>query len=98
MPRRYRLTPAAQRDLDDIFDYSASQFGLAQAERYTAELQAACEQLADQPTRAQDSSAIRAGYRRWPVGRHMIWLRVETDGITVIRILHQRMDVAARLP
>jgi toxin ParE1/3/4 len=37
----YRLSPAAQRDLDDIFDHTARQWGVAQAVRYTQVLAAA---------------------------------------------------------
>ncbi len=38
----YRLSPAAQADLDEIFDYSAAHWGLEQALRYTQMLADAC--------------------------------------------------------
>jgi len=34
----FRLSPAAQVDLDGIFDYTVQQWGLEQAERYTQAL------------------------------------------------------------
>jgi plasmid stabilization system protein ParE len=38
----YRLSPRAQRDLDGIFDYTVTQWGLPQALRYTDLIEAAC--------------------------------------------------------
>ncbi|MDP0500303.1 MAG: type II toxin-antitoxin system RelE/ParE family toxin [Verrucomicrobiota bacterium JB022] len=36
---------------------------------------------------------VRVGYRKYPVGRHVIYYRVQPDALEVVRILHQRMDV-----
>lgn len=83
--------PAAQGDLDEIFDYTVRQWGLEQAVRYMAEFEYAFAALAAEPGQATDSSDIRVGYRRAIVGRHAIYLRAENYGISVVRILNQRM-------
>lgn len=93
----YRLSPAAQRDLDDMFDYSLAQWGLAQAMRYTDLIAAACADLAETPQRAQRCDNIRPGYRRRSIERHMIYFRVTDYGIAIVRILHQRMDAGSHL-
>lgn len=97
MPERsgvtYRLAPAAERDLEAIFDYTVREWGLRQAEHYAAVIENACARLAEAPELAQDCGYIRAGYRRAAVGRHVLYFRVEEWGIAVVRILHQRMDV-----
>lgn len=93
----YRLSPAAQADLDGIFDYTVRQWGLKQAERYTQALADACVRLAEAPGQAQDCAYIRAGYRRAAVQRHVIYFRVEDYGIAIIRILHARMDAPRHL-
>lgn len=87
-----RLSPAAQGDLDAIFDYTVQRWGLEQAVDYTQAMQSAWTALAQAPDRSQDCGHIRSGYRRAAVGRHVIYFRVESWGIAVIRILHQRMD------
>lgn len=93
----YRLTPGAQLDLDDIFDYSVARWGLLQAQRYTDLIEAACADLAEAPLQAQACGYLRPGYRRRGVERHVIYF-VPTDyGIAVVRILHQHMDAARRL-
>lgn len=93
----FRLSPAAQADLDGIFDYSVRQWGVDQALRYTQELEDLCAALAQAPTHASDCGHIRPGYRRGAAGRHFIYFRVEDYGIAVIRILHQRMDAPRHL-
>jgi toxin ParE1/3/4 len=93
----FRLSPAAQDDLDGIFDYTVRQWGLEQAVRYTRSIEEACTRLAQTPTLAQDCAYIRPGYRRGVVGRHVIYFRVEDYGIAIIRILHRRMDAPRHL-
>lgn len=90
----YRLSPAAQRDLDAIFDYTVAQWGFAQALDYTDLIEATCNELANAPRQAPVCDHIRPAYRRRSVGRHIIYFRVTMNGINVIRILHQRMNAA----
>lgn len=93
----FRLSPAAENDLDGIFHYTVQQWGFEQAVRYTQTLEKACAALAEAPGRAQDCSHIRSGYRRSAAGRHFIYFRIEDYGIAVIRILHQHMDAPRHL-
>lgn len=88
----FRLSPKAQGDLDQIFDYTAARWGLAQALRYLDHLEDACAILAESPHQAQNCDDIRPGYRRRGVERHVIYFRETDCGITVMRILHQRMN------
>lgn len=93
----YRLSPAAQADLDGLFDYTVQQWGLEQALRYAQAIADACNRLALAPMQSQDCAHVRAGYRCLPVGRHVLYFRVEGGGIAIIRILHARMDAPRHL-
>jgi toxin ParE1/3/4 len=93
----YRLTPRAQRDLDGVFDYTVTHWGLSQAIRYTDHIEAACADLVEAPQQAQGCANIRPGYQRRGVEQHVIYFRPTSYGIAVIRILHQRMDAARHL-
>jgi toxin ParE1/3/4 len=84
----FRLAPKAQADLDGIFDYTVSRWGLDQAIRYVDLIEAACSSLARAPLQSQDCTAIRPGYRRRNVEQHVIYFRQTGYGIAVIRILH----------
>jgi toxin ParE1/3/4 len=93
----YRLSPKAQRDLEAIFDYTVERWGLPQALRYTDLVEAACAKLAEAPLQSQDCAIIKSGYRRRNIEQHAIYFLQADYGIAVIRILHQRMDVAQHL-
>lgn len=87
----------AQRDLDEVFDYTMARWGLPRAMRYADLIEAACADLAEAPRQARGCADIRPGYRRRGVGRHVIYFRPTDYGIAVIRILHQRMDAMRHL-
>lgn len=88
----FRLTPAAQRDLSSIWDYTQERWGVRQAEKYVIEIRAAIERLAADPDRGRPCDEIRAGYRRLGVGHHVIFFTESSDGADIIRVLHQRME------
>jgi toxin ParE1/3/4 len=87
-----RLSPAAERDLEDIWKYPRREWGLEQADRYIDLLTAAFKVLAEAPKSAPACDHIRPGYRRRNVERHKIYFRSTKYGIAIIRILPDRMD------
>jgi toxin ParE1/3/4 len=94
---RYRLTPAAQRDLSAIWDYTLERWDARQAETYIYEIRAAIERIADDPLRGRACDDIRAGYRRYGIGSHLVFYVENAGGVDVIRIIHQRMDPTLHL-
>jgi toxin ParE1/3/4 len=95
---RYLLSPAAQADLGQIWNYTHDRCGIDQAEEYLRELQRAIERAAANPRIGRAGDEIRPGYRKLAAGSHMLFYRVSADGeIDVVRILHQRMDVDRHL-
>jgi toxin ParE1/3/4 len=97
MPR-FVLTKAAKEDLKSIGRYTAETWGREQRNRYLALLDTSMHDLADNPGLGRDCSEIRTGYRRYRVGKHILFYRqLDPDRIEIVRILHERMDVEARL-
>ncbi|MDV8002781.1 type II toxin-antitoxin system RelE/ParE family toxin [Rhodococcus sp. IEGM 1408] len=94
---RYRLTPAAQRDLSSIWDLTEERWDARQAETYINEIRAAVERIAEDPRRGRQCDEIRKGYRRYGIGSHLLFYVESTVGVDVVRILHQRMDPARHL-
>lgn len=93
----YRLSPRAEHDLEEIWLYTEGRWSAAQADRYTGALIDMIEELAANPAKGRPVDDIRPGYRKQPTGAHFIFYRQVHPGIEVIRILHQSMDVPARL-
>lgn len=86
------LTPAAQQDLAEIWEYSEAHWGRDQAVHYLQEVRDALQRVSEHPERARPCDDVRAGYRKFPVGSHHIYFVERSTRIEVIRILHQRMD------
>ena len=92
-----RLTPAALRDLEGIWRYTAQQWGETQAAHYLDLLNDAFETIAQSPDSAQPCDHIRPGYRRQGVEHHAVSYRLAGDTLVVVRVLHERMDATRHL-
>ena len=68
----YRLTPAAEQDLEQIWTHTNQRWGIEQANRYVDYLIDAFAELAQLPKTAPICDHIKRGYRRRVVGRHIL--------------------------
>ena len=93
----YRLSPAAELDLENIWHYTQQKWSTAQADRYLGILASAFSELAQAPKTAPSCDYIRPGYRRRNIERHVIYFRITDYGIAIVRILHDRMDALRHL-
>lgn len=93
----FRLTPAAQRDLSSIWDFTQKRWDTDQAETYVTEIRLAIERVASDPRCGHGCDEIRENYRRYSIGSHLIFYVERKSGVDVIRILHQRMDPTRHL-
>ena len=93
----YRLTPAAERDLEKIWRYTQRTWGIEQAGRYIDTLNSAFAELAQHPQRAPACDHIRRGYRMAVIESHVIYFRIAVYGADIIRVLHERIDAPRRL-
>ena len=89
--------PAAAVDIDEIWEYSASKWGVAQADQYIDGIRDACHGLAAGEKSGRKIDDIRPGYLKYAVGQHFVFFRISKRGIEVVRILHQAMDVDRHL-
>lgn len=92
------LSPAAPADIANIWDYTAERWGEAQAERYVLAIRDACQQLATGTKSSRTTDDIRVGYRKAPIGSHVLFFRLTDAGtLNIVRVLHQRMDLHEHL-
>lgn len=95
---QYRLRPRADRDLADIWRYTATRWDAAQADQYVVTILGAIQALARDSGAAHALPRIWPGYKRAFVGSHAIYFRVQGNSdIEIIRILHQSMDADRHL-
>jgi toxin ParE1/3/4 len=93
----YALRELAVADLEAIWVYTVEQWGIEQAERYLKSLFACFEDLAENPHLGRQRDEVKAGYRSFPQGRHVVFYLVVPAGIEVIGIVHQSADVDSHL-
>lgn len=98
MKGRFALKPRARTDLEEIWEYTADLWGPDQAEKYIRQLQEDIQTVADNPAFGHDCEVVRAGYRKFPSGSHVLFYRLAEGGIEIVRILHERMDYGRHIP
>jgi toxin ParE1/3/4 len=95
--RRLVYSRAAQRDIDEIWDYSALRWSVDQAEEYVLQLTSACEGLAAGRHVGRNANDIAVNHFCFLAGSHTIYFTRDEHELFVARILHQSMDAPNRL-
>jgi toxin ParE1/3/4 len=71
--------------------------GGEQAERHLQGLFDCFEELAANPRLGRERDAVKAGYRSFPQGRHVVFYVIASAGIEMIGVVRQSADVDAHL-
>jgi toxin ParE1/3/4 len=94
----FDLTHEALSDLKSIARYTQKTWGKRQRNDYLSLLDTSFHALATEPLMGRDCGKVRDGYRKYQVGKHVIFYRIcDTNSIEVVRILHERMDIELHL-
>lgn len=86
------LSRRAASDLAEIADYTISEFGITQARLYRDQFQACFRSLLDNPQLGRSAGEVAPGLRRIRQQAHVVFYRVERDGLFIVRVLHHSMD------
>ena len=90
------FSPAAEADIDDIWDYSASRWGPDQADSYIDAIRDACHALA-RGTKQGRRAEVLPDFQKYLCGSHVVYFLDDPNHLNVIRILHQRQDAEQHL-
>ena len=88
----YRLSPAAERDLEEIADFIAADDPVAAA-RVIDDIEAACELVATHPGVGRPRDEIALGVLSFPVGSYVLFYRPGRSTVGIARVLHGRRDL-----
>lgn len=86
----HRLSPAAQNDLSDIWDYTAEMWSPDQVDAYLRGLGDTFGTLCSHPEIARERVEIDPPVRLHPYRSHLIIYRIEKDHLAIIRVVHSR--------
>ena len=89
----YILSEIADKDLEDIFDYTFDEFGFDQAEKYLLEIEEIFQNLIINPQIGKKRDEIKQGLYSFPKDNHIIFYRILDNHIRVVRVLHGSQDI-----
>jgi toxin ParE1/3/4 len=89
----YSLRQQAQDDLESIWIFSSQEWGADQADHYIRSLLSRFAWLSVNPQLGKHRAEIKSGYYCFPEGMHLIFYKITPDGIDIIGIPHQNMDI-----
>lgn len=90
----YRITPRAKQDLKNIGRYTVKMWGKQQRNIYLRAIENRFIWLAQYPNKGRHRPDVHNGYYSYSQGMHVIFYLICNDGIDIIGIPHQRMDIA----
>jgi toxin ParE1/3/4 len=93
--KRLRLTPEAEKDLEEITNFIAAD-DFAAANRLIDSIEAKCQSLAEMPSMGRGREELAPNLRSSHVRKYSIFYRPEDEGIEVIRIIHGHRDIPKR--
>lgn len=89
----YILSEIADKDLEDIFDYTVAHFGFGQAEKYLLEIEEIFQNLIINLESGKKRDEIKVGLYSFPKNHHIIFYRILEDHIRIVRVLHGSRDL-----
>ena len=92
-------SPEALADLEGILDYIAERGGCRRALAYVGRIEAACEAFTVFPRRGVPRDDVYPGLRTASMERRvLLTMLVDTEAVTIIRILYGGRDLRAAFP
>jgi toxin ParE1/3/4 len=92
-PYSYQLSQEADNDLQEIYDYTAANFGADQAIKYLIGLDDLFHAVCAQPHTGRMRDEIRKGVRSSSYFSHIVFYRVLERHIRIVRVLHASRDI-----
>jgi toxin ParE1/3/4 len=98
LSRSYIVAKGAAADLKEITRYTTEQWGATQCRAYISQLENAAEAIAKGEGAFRDMGALYPQLRMVLCGKHYIFCLPQPNTLPIIlAILHERMDIMARL-
>ena len=89
----FELSLPAELDLEDVFSYTEEEFGSNQAVKYLLELEDVFVGLAQSPELGRERNEIKEGLRSFPAGSHIVFYRILSEHIRIVRVMHGSRDL-----
>jgi len=91
------LTPKAEQDLSEIYEYTFETWGISQADKYQDELYQAMQAILINSHIGKTYPYSERQYRILQINRHLIFYRIEKNKCIVVTVLHDRVNIKTHL-
>jgi toxin ParE1/3/4 len=88
----YELTPTAEQDVRDIYEFGRITFGEKKADEYFLDFYDAFERIGENPRAHRERHEIEPPARVHVFHSHLIFYKIDSDRLIIGRILHSRAD------
>ncbi|MFA6152180.1 MAG: type II toxin-antitoxin system RelE/ParE family toxin [Chitinophagaceae bacterium] len=94
---KYEISEKALEDLGEIWLYTVELWSVQQADRYYQLIIDEIEYIAQYPDSGKSIDFVKVNYHVSKVKSHLIFYRQVNNRVSIIRILHEKMDIENRL-
>lgn len=91
------IRPQARADIERVWRFSAKNWGRDHADDYVAQIAKQIEFAASLPGAGSEVYGLPPQYRKVRSGAHRMIYRCTDAELVVVRVVHEREDVAAQL-
>jgi len=88
------ISEEAEHDLEEVFDYTYSEHEMNQTVEYVSSFDPVFQNLALNPQLGRERMEIREGLRCHVKDLHVIFYRIKSDCVRIVRVLHGAQDLA----
>ncbi|MCC6815092.1 MAG: type II toxin-antitoxin system RelE/ParE family toxin [Saprospiraceae bacterium] len=89
----YEISILALKDLDQIWEYTAKQWSIQQANKYYKEIFQFIGKICKNYQFGKSIDEIKKGHRRLNIKSHMIIYKTPVNKIFIDRIFHQNINI-----
>jgi len=91
--RNILLSPQAALDLEKIFDYTVENWFFKEAEKYQNAIFSRMKEIAKNPSLGDNYYFTKGNFRKAKINRHLLFYKYDDLSCTIIRVLHEKMDL-----
>lgn len=88
----------AEKDLENIFDYTFEKFGVDQAVKYVSSFDNVFDSLVKSPPMGRERKEIRSELSSLAKENHVVFYRIMDSKIRIVRIIHGSRDLPKHFP
>ena len=97
MSNNYSIRQLAEKDLEEIWFYTFTEWGQEQADSYIGSFLSRFAWLTENPRIGKHRDDVKNGYYCLPEGMHLVFYIIDENGIDIIGVPHQSMDIIDHL-